>query len=410
MRTAAQPMLSDGEASPELSRRGDKDGIAYTLDHNEIAPSFNDLTCRAIDMWLALFIISGISLNLLYEMLHLHAGPAKELTAFLPFLGYCGQLIVGGVWVVGWWSWRQGQWTRKMVMWLLLSSLASGVSQALDYVALNSAGVLLYTILHSSVTFFACAISVLVFRTRISPLQWVGVLGVVVGLILTTVPSPVESHGDFFTGLFCAVAGSLCTAAAYPLAELVYRSAVQPPAEEFCSFSGSFINVGIFAIWTIAYTVPRWETDVIEPIRAAKYSSVPWAATMYASHALMVGLHTLSFWKTMRRLGTVPTAISKGVQQAGTFLFAHLFFCSVDEYECMTVNNFNRTGDPDEHVDSLTLWSRFQKPVAFVVCCIGCVVYALSRQTEALLVRVGSMTTLRLSRGPSSTSLDGGEA
>ena len=46
-----------------------------------------------------------------------------------------------------------------MVGWLALSSVANGVAQASDYVALKQAGQMLYTILHSSVTFFACLIA-----------------------------------------------------------------------------------------------------------------------------------------------------------------------------------------------------------------------------------------------------------
>ena len=39
---------------------------------------------------------------------------------------------------------------------------------------------------------------------------------------------------------------------------------------------------------------------------------------LYASYGLLIGFHTLAFWKTMPRLGTVPVAVSKGRQQALT--------------------------------------------------------------------------------------------
>jgi hypothetical protein len=108
----------------------------------------------------------------------------------------------------------------------------------------------------------------------------------------------------------------------YPLAELVFRSArAEPPAEEFCSFAGSLINVphgghfqlvarrggptrsarwtqsfgevdftkagrgGLtaagaffsaqvlaFAAWTVGYTLPRWDSLVLQPIAGSKYS------------------------------------------------------------------------------------------------------------------------------------------
>ena len=91
-------------------------------------------------------------------------------------------------------SWRRGKWTRKTGLFLLLSSFASGASQAFDYVALSHAGVQGFTILHSFVTFFACVISAVVLRTRISLPQWLGCFLVVCGLVLTGVPHPMDSQ------------------------------------------------------------------------------------------------------------------------------------------------------------------------------------------------------------------------
>ena len=51
----------------------------------------------------------------------------------------------------------------------------------------------------------------------------------------------------------------------------------------------------------------------------------------YALFATLVGFHALCFWKAVRRMGTVPTAVSKGAQQSGVFLMAHVLFCKWDE-------------------------------------------------------------------------------
>jgi hypothetical protein len=57
----------------------------------------------------------------------------------------------------------------------------------------------------------------------------------------------------------------------------------------------------------------------------------PRRAALYASYGLLVGFHTLAFWKTMRRLGTVPVAVSKGTQQALPFLLSHILFATPPE-------------------------------------------------------------------------------
>ena len=51
--------------------------------------------------------------------------------------------------------------------------------------------------------------------------------------------------------------------------------------------------------------------------------------------------------------------------QAGSFLLANILFCSEDSHECMSA-------------DGASLWRRIQKPIAFTLCCVGCLVYALS--------------------------------
>lgn len=302
------PMLDSSAPSDEP-----REGLSYALDHTEYTLDTSEITCETGQMWLAVFVGSGILLPMLYELLYLHAGVGvgKTYSSFLvPFLGYCGQALVGFVWVLAHGTWRQGSsgWSRRMVGFMVLSSLGNGLAQALDYIAVTHAGVMLYVILHSSTTFFACIISVLALRTRITPVQWVGVGAVVAGLVLTGVPTPIDATRSWGVGVAAALGGALSLAASYPFAELVFlsaRSAETSPSEEFCSFAGSLINVAAFAVWTAVYTAPRWEELVVAPIAAAPYpASYGLVAAMYAAHALMVGLHTLAFWKVRGRART----------------------------------------------------------------------------------------------------------
>ena len=368
-----EPMLSTEE-----------DGVlAYTLDHTEYAIDLSAFrSCDVGQLWLTTFIVSGVLLGLLFELLHLHAGPAKETTFLLPFAGYVAQGVVGLVWTTANGTWRMGNWTKPMVVAMLLSSLGNGAAQALDYVALSQAGIMLYTILHSSVTLFACLIAYFALRTRINGVQWASVGAVVVGLVLTGIPSPVPAQGGFASGMVSAVAGSLCLAAVYPLSEMVVRYAKPygAPSAEFCAFVGSIVNIVGFGIWQLVYTMPRWQELVVAPVAASSSpASSTVAVLLYSAFALMVGVHTLAFWKTMGSLGTVPAAISKGAQQGGTFLLAHLFFCATDASECMSDS---RPG--------ATTWSKVQKPLAFAVCCSGCLVYALVKKVPA--GKVGAVT------------------
>ena len=131
---------------------------------------------------------------------------------------------------------------------------------------------------------------------------------------------------------------------------------------------GSLINVAVYTAWTLLYTAPRWHELVVEPIygKDVAQPSVEWAIFAYALHAVLVGVHTMAFFKSVRQLGAVPVAISKGAQQAGIFVAAHLIFCRVDRHECMYAED-----------EPLASWARWQKPLAILICTSGVVVYML---------------------------------
>ena len=151
---------------------------------------------------------------------------------------------------------------------------------------------------------------------------------------------------------------------------------------------GSLVNVCAFSAWTLLYTRPRWHDLVLTPIVDAPFPAPSLVVCLlYAAHALCVGLHSLAFWKTARSLGTVAAAVSKGAQQAGTYLLAHVFFCHLDEYECLTSSGPHPHHHPPHGPPSPpspprhpTTWSRMQKSVAFTCCLLGCVVYAVVKR------------------------------
>ena len=91
----------------------EEDGVlAYTLDHTEYAIDLSAFrSCDVGQLWLTTFIVSGVLLGLLFELLHLHAGPAKETTFLLPFAGYVAQGVVGLVWTTANGTWRMGNAT-----------------------------------------------------------------------------------------------------------------------------------------------------------------------------------------------------------------------------------------------------------------------------------------------------------
>ena len=375
------------EAAGAVAKRGSKKQFLrlQRLSDSELAPEGGDHEPAADRpagtlrdyLWLAAFVGSGIAIGQCFEVLQIHAGPARYDTFFLSLLGYWANFLVGGAWLVAKFGlrgaaggFRPDRWTRPMLLALAGSAVLDGGAQGLNYVAQVEGGYMLFTIFQSSVTLFVCVIATFVLGARLSGRQWAGVGSIVAGLLLTSIPQPLVARHSFALGLACSMAGSLCLASSYPLAELVFRLAPRaPPSPELACVAGSMINVGFFTLWTLGYTAPRWDEGVVQPMRDSLEPSVGWAVFGYSMFALMVGLHSLAFWKSVCRLGTVPTAISRGAQQAGVFLVAHLLFCSSDPTECIWTNGRGEQ----------TAWSQWQKSVALCCCVAGVVMYSLGK-------------------------------
>ena len=168
-----------------------------------------------------------------FEVLQLHAGPAHYRTFFLAVLGYWAQFIVSGSWLIYTGMWRQGQLNRRNIAALIVSAIFDGSAQALNYVAQIEGGIMLFTIFQSSVTLFACLVAVVLpWTPRLKTQQWLGVLAIVFGLMLTSIPNPIVARHSFGVGLVSSMLGSFCLASSYPVCELVFRLTPDPPSEE----------------------------------------------------------------------------------------------------------------------------------------------------------------------------------
>jgi drug/metabolite transporter (DMT)-like permease len=254
---------------------------------------------------------------------------------------------------------------------LMLSSIMDGLAQGLDFFGQTRGGYLLFTIFHSSVTLFSCVIAVFVVQAKITKQQWGGIALVIVGLLATALPNPIASPGNFWVGMTCSLLGSFFLAASYPFSEKVFRLSASGPLgpvrEETACFFGALINVFFAVVWTCAYTIPRWDKEINAYIKPGAGGSVAFGFSLYG---VLVGLHSLSFWKSVNKLGTVPTAVAKGAQQAGVFVASHLVYCSIDENECLWYNH------------GKSVWNKMQKSVAAVLCVAGVVVYTLNKQQK----------------------------
>lgn len=332
-------------------------------------------THRGNLVWLCIYCASGVALQMCVELLIIHSGPAKQMTFFMVFVGYWGQFLMAGLWIACRRSHRCGMWTNSALGALVACSVCDAAGSCFDSVAQLQGGPMLYAVFHSSIIVFASLVAVALLRARLTALQWAGTATVVLGLLVTAIPSQVEARGSFAVGLASCLVGSLLHALFLPLGEMASAPplcAAGPPGEVLALWE-SLLGVAAFSAWTAGYTAPRWREAVLAPIFGPRVEepSVAWTWVAYLFYGVAVGTHSVAFFKTVRRVGTVPTAVSKGVQQVGVVLCAHLFFCGVDHTQCLNYNHGNAT-----------VWSRLQKVVAVAVCSFGVLIYTLGRSRE----------------------------
>eukprot|EP00943_MAST-04B_sp_MAST-4B-sp1_P000005 g5.t1 len=324
-------------------------------------------------IWLVVFCVTGVGLGLCYEFLEIHslhhAPGAAEDSFFLCLIGYWAQAIVGFLFAYAQKDFLQGAWTKKVIVMLVLSSIFDGLAQGLDFIGQVQGGYMLFTIFHSSVTLFSCIIAIFVVNAKITTVQWIGILFIILGLFATAIPNPIKAPNSFTVGLLCSLTGSFFLAASYPFSEKVFhlgRETLRGPVkEETACFFGALVNASIFTIYTMVHTIPNWKSEITNYIKPGDNFYV---ILGYVLYGVLVGLHSLSFWKSVNKIGTVPTAVAKGAQQAGVFIVSHIVYCSIDRNECMFYNHGN------------TLWNKMQKSVAAILCVTGVVVYAMSKK------------------------------
>ena len=351
-----------------------RDENAVGNDQVETKVLCNSMTLSTF-LWLFMFCITGVGLGLCYEFLELHSlhhkPGAASGTFFLCLIGYFSQAVVSGAYAFSRKNPLEGSWTKLAIVMLLLSSVFDGLAQGLDFIGQAKGGYILFTLFHSSVTLFSCIIAVMVVKAKVSMWQWLGILLVILGLLATSFPGPTKAADNFFLSMLCTVLGSFFLAASYPFSEKVFRISGSGPSgqirEETACFFGALVNLFAFSVWTCAYTIPRWDTAIEAYTKPGEGGYV---AVGFVLYGLLVGAHSLSFWKSVNKLGTVPTAVAKGAQQSGVFLASHIVFCSTDESECLWYNHGS------------SLWNKMQKSVAAVLCIAGVVLYALKRRTK----------------------------
>ena len=351
--------------------------------------------------WILLFCLSGVGVALCYEDLRLSLQDELDDRGhfFTYTLGFWSWFLFG----CAFWRWfpradrakvspvagseRETHvvWHRRILLGcctarelglLLLGSVLDGV-QRFGAVILrhSSSGLFVFVLLHNSlIVFFATAAAVVLLHKRLACEQWAGVLLVIAGLCVSTVPSVHIVSTVVVVPLQIGIA--LLDGCNYALCELVLRPRGSRTnamdASTACTLAAVPGTVG-FTVWACVALFPYWGADADgvmlrcrnhshnatssllyphpSPSRAfhdASKCSLARIALSFGMHTAMVGLHVVAYWHAIDACGTVSVAVSKGAQQAAVFLIGSLVFCRVDGpmYRSANHRHYNASDRP----------------------------------------------------------------
>mmetsp|Transcript_8073 Transcript_8073/g.12059 ORF Transcript_8073/g.12059 Transcript_8073/m.12059 type:complete len:354 (-) Transcript_8073:1503-2564(-) len=295
----------------------------------------------------AVFIFSGLSSPLLIEIIHLNGGyfSFTMLVALPLCLGQSMAIFTN-------WSSR----FEGVLRWkyILLVTILDMISYALNTNGLVYAGSATYTIIHSSLTVFTAMLSFYFLEVKPNRVQYSGIIMIIIGLSVALYNANCDGI-DVLFGAILILLGTMMHSMTYIISEYILvkvEDAVSP--ELLCSISG-LIPATFYTFWQLIYTVPHYQTVVLDNIhRAHGNSSI--ILTCYVLLGVAAFFHSTLFYFLIHHMGSTSTSVSKILQSLVLFISSHLFCHPNRKAQCLTTS----------------------KGVSFAIVLVGVLLYSLT--------------------------------
>jgi drug/metabolite transporter (DMT)-like permease len=199
---------------------------------------------------------------------------------------------------------------------------------------LLDAGATIYTVVHCSGTVFTALFAVLLLKRQLKWNQWLGVVVVTVGLAVIT--ASMHSEGRvIFDGILFVLSGTVIHCFGYIIIEYALVHSADPVAPEFLCAVLGMTCAALNVLWQFVYTIPRFESIVLDNVTAHHGNS---RTIMAAYLALTIAgcVNSTCLFRLLHRAGSATTGIIKGLQSVLTFVTSHYAFCRTQPAQCFT--------------------------------------------------------------------------
>jgi len=187
-------------------------------------------------------------------------------------------------------------------------------AQSMNYSGAAMAGPTLFAIIYSSVTVWTAVLSLIILKRQMICIQWLGVVTVFGGLVITGLDS-VALGPKVFHGSCLVLFGSAMHALTYVLSESIMTSNKDGPALSVVMNCSIQMGVGmtINLIWQLTYTRKHFNELILVPMQ--ERSTTPLMAFyILGAIALVSFIHASTFFYTLKHFpgGSTSAGIGKG--------------------------------------------------------------------------------------------------
>ena len=257
------------------------------------------ISTSTLQILLVLYVASGVLQPILVEILHYNGACDRSTLLFLlpNYIGMSFSIFSN------WGARNQG-----VVRWGPIVGLCAVdiFSQLCIMFGLVYAGSLLFSILYSSCTVWTAVFSNFFLGKKLHWMQWFGVLIVFIGLTLGLHGSISIGNYEVSLGIFLILLGSMFHSLSYIIAETILSRVSDPIAPEMLTTIMGLSGAIIYGLWQIIYTVPRFETVVVEQI-AINHGDIAIILLTYVFLTFDDLLHGLCFFHLIGSVGATTT-------------------------------------------------------------------------------------------------------
>jgi drug/metabolite transporter (DMT)-like permease len=204
-----------------------------------------------------------------------------------------------------------------------------------SFLGVQYAGSGVYQIIYSSIVIFVAVMSRIFLGKKVNFTQWGGIIIVFIGLVLSTMGSKASGSSSVSIGILYTLVQTFLFATNYVSVEHVLKQDDAPNKEKLQ------MQVGVTAtILVVAYILifASQNMDQLFYQKIKQNNGDYFHIGIYYILLTASGfLHSWTYYIMLGSVGSISTGLSQSIRAISVFLFSSLFFCEVNEAQCITL-------------------------------------------------------------------------